>query len=564
MTETANVATGKEELRVGSARWHQLRKRAQTDLYWFAAKVLGLEDKIPMKPKAHLALCKFASRQTGNPVIDKARIQLIQVGRGWGKSGLVTNARSTQRLISNPNWSIGIANERQDNANAFLGMIKANFESNEFLQVLFPECVPTNFKDTTWRTDRIIIERTSRDVVNPSVLAAGVGATVTGVHMNEWIVDDVISQDAAENARAGSFSEIEKTNRWIVRLMPLLKDPYRDPITFVGTPYWVGDCYDFIVEQFGKGDVQQHLWTLDLPHGEQQQLIIETRGQMAIFKMPAVDVDGRPYFPERFDLESLESIRAIDPVFYAAQYLLQPGAGEASDFNESWLKDFEWESNGKQIRYRGLDGQTHFEHTKDLTIIISADPAISDKKGSARSAVTVVGTNGEQLFLLEAWCGRVGATGLAERIMGFYAQYKASYIVIEAVAYQEALGDVMELLAKQYHIPGRLPIYEHKTGGETKKDIRIRGMEPYFRKGFFYVNKSTQQDFLDEYRGFPYTKLKDMLDALSFQKDLWERLATRDSAREPTVVRDRRMQQKAKASAIKDRYSRRRGYRGED
>jgi phage terminase large subunit-like protein len=488
------------------------------------------------------------------------------VGRGWGKSALVTNARCTQRLLQNPNWCIGIANERQDNANAFLGGIKANFESNDFLRFLFPECLPDNFRDVEWRSDRIQIKRTIRDAVNPSVLAAGVGATVTGVHMNEWLVDDVISQDAAENARAGAFTEIEKTNRWIVRLMPLLKNPYHDPITFIGTPWWLGDCYDFIAEQFGGDDEPvQHLWTVELPGGGQQQLVLEQRGQLAIFRMPAIDPgSGQPFFPEQFDLETLDSIRKIDPVFFAAQYLLQPGAGDASDFNEAWLKEYEWESNGKQIRYRGLDGVLHYDNVRDLTIIISADPAISDREGSARSAVNVVGTNGEQLFLLEAWAGRVGATGLAEKIMEYYTQYKASYIVIEAVAYQEALGDVLELLAKQYHVAGRLPIYEHKTGGNMKKDVRIKGMEPYFRKGFFYVHKSSQQDFLDEYRGFPYVKLRDMLDALSFQKELWERLATRDSAREPNAVKNRRQQEKVKVSALKDRYSRRQRYRRPD
>lgn len=555
------MSTEREELKAGTPRWVQLRKRAQTDLYWFAAKVLGLEDKIPLTPRAHYALCKFASRQTGRPEIDGARMQLIQVGRGWGKSALLTNARCTQRLITNPDWCLGIANERQDNANAFLGAIKANFESNEFLQFLFPECLPENWKDATWRSDRIIINRKIRDAVNPSVLATGVGATVTGVHMNEWIVDDVISQDAAENARSGSFSEIEKTNRWLVRLLPLLKNPYHDPVTFIGTPWWLGDCYDYIETEFGRGEHQRFLWPVELPGGEVQTHQIDVKGQLAIFRMPARDPNGRPYYPEQFDDETLDSIRAIDPVFFAAQYLLQPGAGEASDFNEAWLKEFEWEGQ-KQIRYRDMDGILHYENVKDMHVIVSADPAISDKEGSARSAVMTLATNGNQLFLLDAWAGRVGATGLATKIIEKYRQYNAGYIIIESVAYQEALGDVMELLAKQWSIPGRLPIYEHKTGGAIKKDARIKGMEPYFRKGFFYVHKSTQQDFLDEYRGFPYTKLRDMLDALSFQKDFWERLATRERGGEPLSDRNRLQRQQRKASLVKDRYARRPGYKG--
>lgn len=562
MTTTLTDTPGREELKAGSPRWQQLRLKAQRDLYWFAAKVLGLEDKIPMTPKAHLALCLFASRQTGIPEIDSARMQLIQVGRSWGKSALVTNARCTQRLISNPNWCIGIANEKQDNANAFLGAIKANFESNEFLQFLFPECIPENWKDAVWRSDRIIIKRTIRDAVSPSVLATGVGATVTGVHMNEWLVDDLISQDAAENARAGSFSEIEKTNRWLVRLLPLLKNPFHDPITFIGTPWWLGDCYEYIEEAFGQGDHERYIWTVTLPSGEQQMHTIERKGQLAIFRMPARDDSGRPYFPEQLDDDALDHIRSIDPVFFAAQYLLQPGAGDASDFNEEWLKPFEWEGS-TQVRYRDLDGNLRIDNVRDMTVIISVDPAISDREQSARSAMMVVATNGTQLFLLEAWAGRVGATGLGEKIIEAYTKYKAGYIITESVAYQEALGDVIDLLAKQYGIVGRLPVYEHKTGGNMKKDVRIRGMEPYFRKGFFHVHKTSQQNFLDEYRGFPYIKLRDMLDALSFQKEYWERLATRDGHKgEPLVVRDRLAKALKRARAITDRYSRR-SYRRE-
>ena len=41
------------------------------------------------------------------------------------------------------------------------------------------------------------------------------------------------SEDAAENAMAGLYTEIDKANRWMDRLEPLLKNPKRDPITIV-------------------------------------------------------------------------------------------------------------------------------------------------------------------------------------------------------------------------------------------------------------------------------------------------------------------------------------------
>ena len=79
---------GELNIQQGSKEWKKLRKRAQTDLYWLNAKVLGHEKlgQFRMTYKAHYALCRFAERRTGIPAIDNSRVQLIQVGRGWGKA----------------------------------------------------------------------------------------------------------------------------------------------------------------------------------------------------------------------------------------------------------------------------------------------------------------------------------------------------------------------------------------------------------------------------------------------------------------------------------------------
>lgn len=559
-----------ESLKQGSPRWEQLRERARNDLYWLTTKVLGLEDKVPIVEHAHYALCKFVTRQTGIPEIDRSRVQLIQVGRGWGKSAIVTNGLVTQKLLRNRDYAVGLANERQENANAFLAAVKANFESNEFLQFLFPEHIP-DFRETTWKADRIVINRTKPNPVSPSVLASGVGATVTGVHMNEWIVDDLISKEAAENARAGSFTEIDKANRWIIQLQPLLQNPNDDPLTFIGTPWWLGDCYDYIEEAFGDGaPATEYEWIIDLPSGGQHRLRLTQRGQLAIFRLPAINDAGRAVFPERFSLKVLNDIRRRDPVFFAAQYLLNPSAGEAAAFKPEWLKDFDWEMDAKQLRYRDFDGSLHFVNVRDLTCITSCDPAISDKQGSARSGIVTVGTDGRHLFLLSAWAGRVGATELAERMLDEMVRWKSAYLVFESVAYQEALADVLALCARQRRITGRLPIYEHRTGGLQRKEVRILGLEPFFNKGLFYVHTPSQQDFLDEYRGFPHTKLRDMLDALSFQKELWERLATQhralddDLALSGPLATKRKLSQRAHAAKVRARYGRRRYRSGGD
>ena len=114
----------------GDATWKRLRKLAREDLYWFNKNILGLGDKIPMTEQAHYPMCLFAQRRTGIPEIDECRVQMIQVPRGVGKSGLVTGGRSLQRLIIDRNWSIGIANESLSKAKGFLGAIKIQFQNN--------------------------------------------------------------------------------------------------------------------------------------------------------------------------------------------------------------------------------------------------------------------------------------------------------------------------------------------------------------------------------------------------------------------------------------------------
>ena len=493
-------------------------------------KILGRKDDIPMTYAAHYALCRFAERKTGNPEIDGCRVQLIQIWRGAGKSYLVTNGRSIQRLLGNMNYSIGIANERQENANAFLAGIALEFQQNQLLKVLFPEIVPDNIRKHIWKSDRIVVKRTKANSVNPSVLAAGIGATVTGVHLNEWIVDDIISQDAAENARAGLHTEIEKANRWVNRLPPLLDRPNHDPITFIGTPWWIGDTYTHIEDIFSQGEKPKfHLWSLKLPNGKIQRIQIETKGQLAIFRHYPIDQEtGEAVWPEGgLTLKDLEDQRQRDPVFFAAQYLLKPGAGDASFFDETWFAErgFEWESR-KQIRWKDTDKKTHFDLLSEMRITMSVDPAISKRKEADESAIVVTASNGTQIFVLEAWSKRVGATELAHKLLEFYLEYKPERVIVETVAYQEALVEIIDLVKGEHGIEHRLPIFEYKTGSDDKKRVRIMGLEPYMRKGLIYVHHQSQHTLLGQIRNYPHTKHDDILDALAMQKSSWERLST--------------------------------------
>lgn len=219
----------------GSAEWHAYRKRALNDLFWLADVVLGYGSLVPLTVPTHRLMVKFAERKTGSPLLDDAHYRMVSVPRGVGKTAAITICKVIQDSLRDPDGSTLLGNEKQDNANLFLSEIKTHFESNEFLRALFPDIIPAEPKRMEpWSATAMnLIRKSSRK--EPTIFTIGVGGTVTGMHPDRIICDDVISREAMENARAGSWQIMEKTNRWINQLTPLLN--YSAPwweIVFIG------------------------------------------------------------------------------------------------------------------------------------------------------------------------------------------------------------------------------------------------------------------------------------------------------------------------------------------
>lgn len=527
----------------GSEEWRKMRKLATQSipgrysaLYYLNDVILGRGPLVPLTYRAHYALSLFAEGMTGIPEIDSARVKLILVPRGVGKSTIVTKALPILKILQNRNFACGIANEKVDLASTFLGDIKSEFETNTLLRLLFPEVIPPDLKKTVWASDRIIVQRDKLNPTSPSILATGVGGTVTGVHMDMWLCDDIISQNAAENAFRGSFTEIASTNRWTDRLQPLLKNPKEDPIIFIGTKWWAGDTYEHIEDFYAhKEEKQEFIFNLSLPpqtidfkgkkverRPEEQSIRLYKRGEIAVFKFPAIDEAGRAIFPERYDLQQLQEMQIEDPVFFAGQYLLEPTAGAASTFDAEWLKYYTWD--GDQIVFKTNEGKTEYISKRDLTFYVSVDPAFSKKHTAARTAIPVVATDGKRLFLMEDYAERVeDEDAIARKVLEFYYEYSPQKVFVETIVAQVAVANAIRRSLRQNGI-NLDPIEEIKSQ-RSAKEMRIYGLQNYFKRGNFYIAK-THTKFIQEYTSFPRGQLRDLLDAISFQKNEWEKIFT--------------------------------------
>jgi hypothetical protein len=503
----------------GDATWYTYRKRALTDLYWFGSVVLGLGSLVPMYEHTHRALCRIAEGRTGHAALDDAHVQRLELPRDWGKTSTITRALAIQLICGNPDISILLCNEREQNAKDFLKAIQWHFESNDFLRALFPEIIPKDFNATTWSASRFIVPRTTGRQ-EPTMFVAGVGGTVTGMHPDVVIVDDMISREAMENARAGSWQIMHQTNRWINQLRPLLSKQYdRWRIYFIGTRWWHGDSYDHIALAYGYGEAET-TYTLRLPlsSGEVQVLTATRAGDLVTFKRSAIE-NGRSSFPEKWSLEDLAKMRLVDEALFACNMMNNPSDERTATFKESWLKYYDWLSE-HQLTFTDGAGAKRILALADLDVLMFVDPggfALRQVEDRARPAVAVVGDDRRGTYLvLDIYNEKDTFLAAIQQIVAWCTRYNPRKIYVERAGQQAAFA---ALLREELRKVGLAVVVDDTTlkPGVTQKEVRILALEPYFQRGQIVVGKGAAfHTFREQYTQFPRTARFDVLDVLAY------------------------------------------------
>jgi hypothetical protein len=505
----------------GDETWHKLRKKCLGDLFFLGSVVLGYGTRVPMTEEAHRGLCKIVERRTGNAMLDTAWVRKFEMPRGTGKTTCITQAYPIQLICKHPNISIMLGNENEGTAKAILSEIKSQFENNELLRSLFPEVIPENFKDTSWSATQITVKR-SESRKEPTIFVVGVGGTKTGMHPDVILIDDMLSREAMESARASSIADVMgQINRWIHQLVPLLSGaPYRE-LTFIGTRWWYGDSYEHIEESFGYGDEPRHiLLKIKLSTGDLQRLPAYRIGDVAVFRRAAIE-DGQPAFlslgEEKFGLEALAKLRMQDPELFAANMLNNPADELTATFKESWLRYYDWSEQDDQFSFTDSLGKRITTYLDSLDVTAFVDPGGFGKKSGgdrARAAICVVGsTAGDLQLFLDVYSEKGSYTKCITEFVSFARRYGIRKAFVEIAGQQRAFFDQLVTAVKK---AGLHVIFEEVATGNKNKDDRILGLEEPFSRSTVYVGKGGKfLEFKSQYQQFPKSARKDILDALS-------------------------------------------------
>jgi len=470
----------KSNINTSNYTTQELRELALNSLYFFGRAILGWDWLVP---HVHGKVAKPLE----NP--DNKRIQLT-LPRGFLKTtfAAITYAmwrvlpprkeyekRGQKDPLHDPNARILIVQNSRDNARKRINVIRGHIEDNDLLQELFPEIIPDKFHGSKLRWSDTHAE-ISRSEKHPEATweAAGIGTSLVSRHYSEIIEDDIIAprkDDVSGSEAIPTRDEVEKAIGFHKTAISLLANPKDGRIINIGT-------------RWSKYDVIQYIINEQMP-------------PFVRIDLPAIDEDGEPTYPERFDLDTLESIKHEQGTYiYSSQYLNKPYDTDNMVFKPGWLQTYD-----------------EAPPREDMTVYTAVDPAISQRKDSDYTVVITAGITGNREFYVLGYDReRIDPSDTIDIIFDHFYQYDPEKIIVESVQYQQALAHFLEREAEDRGT--YLPVEEWKPGNKKKKEARIRGLQPIAQRRKLFIrpyHRELRKELLD----FPYSQHDDVSDALA-------------------------------------------------
>lgn len=479
-----------------------LRTLCKNDLFFFLTVMLRRKDAV--HPWIYNRCREVEQEEVG--VLDLW-------ARGHYKSTIKTFARNIQRIIINPNTTIGIFSHTGQIARGFLNQIKRELEENEALKAAFPDIFYSNPKKDAplWALQAGIIVKRKSNPKEATFEAWGlVDSQPVSKHFDVLCYDDVVSLESVSTP-----DQIQKTTvGWELSQSLTSKEGI---CVYAGTRYNFSDTYRTMID---RKAVKVRIHT-------------------------ATGCNQLNAKPVLFSNEKWAKIRKDQSGYtVACQYMQNPIAGTEQEFNPDW------------VRYYHVRPEV-------LNVAILVDPANSKKKGTSNTAMAVIGVDAQgNKYLLDGVRHKLSLAERWETLKGLRRKWlNAQGIQVVKIGY-EKYG--MQADIEHFHEMMKIeenffPIEEISwvAGGvgNQGKDDRIRRLIPDHQNWrFFYpyngkmskkqaeyksrgksqliakpIKKIDHEkkiyDLVDtflenEYLFFPSTTEKDFLDAMSRIYDL--------------------------------------------
>jgi predicted phage terminase large subunit-like protein len=299
--------------------------------------------------------------------------------------------------------------------------------------------------------------------------AAGVGGSITGRGADLLIIDDPHTEQDAM-----SESAMERAFDWYVsgprqRLQP------GGSIVVVMTRWAEDDLTGRLIKS--QKEPKADKWN--------------------VISFPAILDSGNPVWPEYWELEELEKVKASLPIRnWSAQYMQNPTSEEGAILKREWWQVWEHERIPK------------LQH-----VIQSYDTAFSAKETADYSAITTWGIFFPQedgkpaMILLDVIKGKYDFPELKAIAMDQYKYWEPETVIIEA----KATG---EPLMQEFRRMG-IPVIPFVPSRGKDKHSRVNATAPVFEGGQIYYPEGEKyaEEVIEECAAFPHGANDDYVDS---------------------------------------------------
>ena len=493
---------------VATDQIRELFREASLVSLWFFLKIVcgysGPFEKL--NGDLHVEMCNF--RQA---LLEPGCRGIILVPRGFYKSTIITEGGTAWELIRDPDLSIRITNAIASKAEGFMHTVERVFDANDFFAWLFPEHVPAK-NAMRWNNLEMVLPSRTRYKREASVETGGTEGASEGRHYDLHVVDDMVGFAALDTGQASS-ADMYRTSNWFkTSEKSLLVSPRTSRVVVVGTRYAVDDVYYDILRD-----------TYELEGIEPTDFVRSPKGRWRAYNRKAVE-DGVSTFPENWTIEDFSRMAEDDWWTYVTQYLNDPVDAGVSELVTYDVPMFEMTYDDDK-GWLLFDGGVKEIPLSTCDVVQGVDPAGSERRESARtsrSAVVVVATSPDRKrFVLDIKVGYVEIT----QVFNWMFTNKEKWGANMRATFLEALGGFKVLRpllrneeTKREEKGERFPYLGLRSATTVgDKDARIRtNLQPILNANLLRVEGHYKQLLMEELRGFPQTRKKDILEALVF------------------------------------------------
>lgn len=479
----------------------RLRKQCLRSLYSFCIAVMGYDD---ITDEPHKAFCDFLGgasprKQACMPrsfvktwIGTIAYALWVTLPRLEPDEFPYEGASKDKYWRLGPNMRVLIASYVVSNAEKMLSLIRKTYESNQAMQMLFPEVIPTNFNKIRWSNQSACINR-SENFTESTYEAAGIGGASTSRHYDLIIEDDLIyakKDDFSDQELQPSGEDIDKAIGWHKLAMSLLVPGKHTHIHNIGT-------------RWAKKDLVSYIWD----HCPEYDKFIRGAVNLKELEETGDWEKCTPTWKDCYDIPQLRIIRNEQgPYMFATQYLLSPSSPEEKLFKPEWLSYYEKDDEIP-------------EGSRIFTTVDLSEWTDSKRKSDCDGVVlTCAWSSNNHMWIKHYDKGRFDPTEIITLCAKHWTQFKPEHIGIESIYYQKAIAH----FARKEMEAGRIPymsITQLKPEGNVSKEIRIRALEPLASNLAIHCKKE-HKAWIEEFLEYvPNSRLckKDLLDTASYQ-----------------------------------------------